>query len=379
MTTTWRKKLKSVQDSVKNLSRFTCPRSWSNDIGAYLKDNPKPKILIIQPSRIGDVIFSMPTASALRMQFPHAWIGWFVDERCKPIIEGNPDIDEIIVFDRQKNSLKYLMELYKYLHKKKIDLSIDLHGLFKSVLMVQLAGARFRIASASTRGMKELSWLFSREIRPEREDSHCVERHLTVARYLGCKTQEIEYHIRVDDLHRKRVAEILKQKNADRDKPLVVIHPGGGWISRRWFPERFAALSEKLISESGVQVVLVGGKEGGAGEKGLNEEIASLVKRPIVDLTGILNLKELAALLLKSNLFIGNEAGPMHLAVALNVPVLALIGPTNPHRTGPFGGRTKIIRHEIECQPCRQRSCRSRKCMELITVDEVFNTAREML
>ncbi|MHB9155945.1 MAG: lipopolysaccharide heptosyltransferase II [Endomicrobiales bacterium] len=375
-------KAREVEGALEELSGFLHGGYWSNDPAEYLRSHPCPKILIVQPSRIGDVLFSLPTAAALRKRFPNAWIGWFVDERCAPLLEGCADIDEVIVFDRGRVSLPYLLGLRRQLHERRLDLSIDLHGLFKSALMVALAGARFRIASSSTNGMRELSWLFSREIRPPEKETHCVDRHLAVARYLGAPDGKPEYHINVGDKERKKIEELLLVPGEASGRPLVAVHPGGGWLSRRWSPERYCALIGRVLSETDARVVLVGGKEGGAGEKGLNEKILSRVKgngQRVADLTGLLSLKELAALLLKSTAFVANEAGPLHLAAALNVPSVALLGPTDPARTGPHGGNVRILRHTVDCQPCRERSCPRRTCMDLITVDEVFNAVKDRL
>jgi lipopolysaccharide heptosyltransferase II len=371
-------KTKEIQNTLKQLSAFTHTHYWSNDIPSYLQYHPNPKILIVQPSRIGDVLFTLPAVAAIRKQYPHAWIGWFVDERCAPVIEGSPDIDEVIVFDRTKKSLSYIRKLYRYLRDKKIDLSIDFHGLAKSAFMVLLGGARYRIASSSTNGMRELSWLFSKEIAADKED-HCVERHLAVARYLNAPVGMVEYHVAIHESANKKIDEFFAQYTVAENRPIVAIHPGGGWLSRRWDAERFSALINRMIAELHAQVILVGGKEGGAGERGLNEEIIAAVHGKIIDATGVLGLKELAALLRRCNLFVANEAGPMHLATALGIPAIALLGPTDPKRTGPFGGKTRIIRHQIDCQPCRERSCSKRTCMELITVDEVFAAVKQAM
>lgn len=372
------KQAQKLKNSLDSLSAFSHKGYWSRDIKEYLLNHPRPKILIVQPSRIGDVVFSLPALLAIRKKYPHAWIGWFVDERCAPLIEGNPAIDEVIVFDRAKLSPGYLINIRSYLHKKNIDVSIDLHGLSKSAFMVLLSGARFKIGSSSTNGMREFSWLFSKEIKPDKEQSHCVERHLAAAKYLGAENPAVEYTMTADEDAAKNVELILSNIAGYGKKPLVVIHPGGGWISRRWFTDRFASLIDRL-SDTGASVVIVGGREGGAAEKGLNEEIVSMSRSKVTDLTDKLSLKELIALLKKASVFVANEAGPMHIATALNVPSIALLGPTDPSRTGPFGGKTSIIRHKVDCQPCRERNCKTKKCMDLITVDEVYNTAIKII
>jgi heptosyltransferase-1 len=364
--------IKRLSAAMEQLYDFTNRWFDFTDIPAFLDAHPRPKILIIQPSRIGDVVFTLPSLSAIRKRYPHAWIGWVVDERCAPILEGNPDIDEIIVFDRSKLSPVYLWRFARSLRARRIDISIDFHGLSKSAMHVLFAGARFKIASASTNGMRELSWLFSREIKPLQNPAHCVDRHLAVARYLDCDISQPSFSLTVDQREADSLVGQLSAGGITFDKPIIVVHPGGGWLSRRWFPGRFAELINRLLDETTVQVVLVGGKEGGAGEQGLNDIILSMVSNPrCLDLTGKLSLKGLAAMLKRASVFVGNEAGPMHMAVAAGTPLVAILGPTDPGRTGPFRGAT-IVRHEIPCQPCRNRSCRDVQCMQLITVDEVF-------
>jgi heptosyltransferase-1 len=322
----------------------------------------------------------MPSLSAIRKKYPNIWIGWVVDERCAGILEGNQYIDEIIVFDRRKVSLSYISQFKKYLRTKNIDVSIDFHGLFKSAALVWLAGAKFKIASASTNGMREFSWLLSKQIKPNYQSDHCVARHLKAVEYLGCETSKVEYNINVSDAQKESLNKKLVDKGIDMSKPIVCIFPGGGWVSRRWFSERFAQVSDKLTVDLCIQVVLIGGKEGGVSEKGINEEIIAQAKHKIFDLTGELTLKELAALLQISKLFVGNEAGPMHLAVAVDMPIVAIIGPTDPKRTGPYAGsKIKIIQHQVSCQPCRNRNCSKRTCMDLITVDEVCFAAKQLM
>jgi heptosyltransferase I len=372
------KQAAALEGAMEKLSTFAEGAYWSPDAAEYLAKHPRPKILIVQPSRIGDVIFTLPALAALRKKYPRAWIGWAVDERCAPVLEANNFLDEVIVLDRPKYSIPYLLKMRKYLRSKDIDLSIDFHGLLKSALIVKLAGAKFRLASSSTNGMREFSWLFSKEIKPASADTHCVERHLAVARYLGCDVsrERLRYPFTVTEEEKKSAAEKLLAKGVNLSKPIALMHPGGGWIARRWFPERFAALADRLSAELGMQAALIGGREGGSSEKGINEEIRAAAKHPLIDLTGELTLKELAAVIQRASVYIGNEAGPMHLAVALGAPVVAIIGPTIPGRTGPFGGNTRIIRKETGCAPCRKRDCEERDCMKNITVDEVFSAAK---
>jgi len=344
------------------------------DIKQYLKNKPNSKILIVQPSRMGDIIFALPAVSAIKKQYPDAHIAWIADERCADIIKGNSLIDNLMIFDRTKVSLSYIIKFYKLLRAEKFDLSIDFHGLFKSAFIVKLAGAKFKLASSSTNGMRELSWLFSKEIKPENFDSHCVQRHLAVAKYLGCDIDNIEYNINPTQQQKENFKNFLSENKIDVSKKIVAVHPGGGWLSRRWQSDKFSKLIDLIKQNYDVNVVLIGGKEGGSSEKGLDEEIISQCKnKDIINLTGKLPLKDLITFFSFCSLFIANEAGPAHIATAMKVNSVVILGPTNAKRTGPFGGNTVIVQKKVPCQPCRNRNCSKKDCMKLISVEEVFN------
>jgi lipopolysaccharide heptosyltransferase II len=370
-------KVKEVESKLNKLFKFTNECYWENDILKYLQYHPSPKILIVQPSRIGDIIFSLPVLNAIKEKYPNARLSWIVDERCSQILEDNPILENVFIWDKKRVSFKYYRQLIKTLRKEKFDLSIDLHGLAKSALLVKLANAHFKIASSSTNGMREFSWLFSKEIK-SLSNVHCVERHLEVAKYLGCK-EEIKYPIYIPEESFQCVKEKLLKENINLEN-IAGIHPGGGWVSRRWNSYKFAVLAGKLKRKLNLDVVLVGGKESGSSEKGLSEEIVRDSGVNVIDMSGKFTLKELCAFLLMCKIFVGNEAGPMHMATALNVNAVAILGPTDAKRTGPYRGNTTIVQHRgVACQPCRNKNCKVVICMKDITVKEVFETIKKKL
>jgi len=348
------------------------------------------KILIVQPSRLGDIIFSLPVVFNLKGLFPNSHITWLVDDRCYELLENNPYIDEIIVVpfkELKKNNLfkkiKEIIKLKNILRSKKFDISIDLHGLFKSSILVLFAKAKYKIASSSSYGMKELSWIFSKEIKSQNSMfQHTIDRHLEVVKYLREKFNkkfEIkkEFPIYLSEENEIKVNEILKKFNIKDD--FITIFPGGGWLSRRWFIENYARLSDILIKEFNYDVVFIGGKPGGSPEEGIIEKIQKLMNEKSYNLSGQLTLKQLCVLLKKTKLFIGNEAGPMHIACALGTKVIGIIGPTNPSRTGPFGNNFIVVKKDIDCAPCRERNCKKMLCMKKITVEDIINAVNKIL
>ncbi|MDR3112985.1 MAG: DUF374 domain-containing protein [Endomicrobium sp.] len=371
-----------VENELNRLYKFADQVYWGGDIKKYLELHPFPKILIVQPSRLGDIVFSLPVVTALKKQYPNAKISWLVDERCAGILQGHSDIDELIVWDRRCRLPSYYFSLRKRLRSAAFDLSIDLHGLFKSAMFVKFANARYKIASSSTNGMREFSWLFSKEIKTP-QTMHCVERHFAVAKYLGADFKA-ESKIYISDEDKFSLDKILNDEGINPSKPIFTFHMGGGWLSRRWPLENFAKLVDRINETLDVNVILVGGKEGGKSEKGLNEYLKELVKTKFADLTDKLTLKQLCALFLKTKVFVANDSGPMHIAsAALNIATIGLLGPTNAKKTRPYGSNALTLQHEIGCRPkkfpCVKRDCANPACMKAITVDEVYEAAKKII
>lgn len=344
------------------------------------------RILIIQPSRLGDCIFCLPTVSTLRKSFPNAYIAWLVDDRCQDIVTGNPDIDEVIILHRSRlqpkqiaSTCRYISELKHTLRSKQFDLSIDFNGLLKSGILAYLSGAKYRIGSFNTIGMRELSYLFSYEVPVLDSEQHVIDRHLAVIRYLGGTRDGTHFPIRVAEQDKQAVQDLLTTHTISKTAPLVVIHPGAGWITRRWFKDRFAQLADMLIEKHQVNVVFVGGRVGGINETGLVDDILRMMHNPALNLVDKISIKQLVALLNQTQLFIGNIAGPMHIATAVNVPVIALVGPTNPATDGPYGDNAIVIRKELSCSYCRKKQCKTLTCMDNISVDEVAAAATSIL
>jgi len=365
-----------VEEKVNRLFKFTDNYYWTRDILRYLEYHPRPKILIIQPSRMSDIIFSLPVLSVIKKKYPNAKLSWIVDEKYAEILNDNPLLESVFIWNKERISLNYYRALRRQLRKQKFDLSIDLHGLAKSALFVLFADARFKVASSSANNIWKFSLLFSKEIKSSR-DCHCIERNLEVAKYLGCCNEEINYSILVHDEDFKSVRDKLLRENINFEK-IIGIHPDADWISRRWEGYKFAALARKLKLELDADIVFIGGgKENEVIEKGLNEKIIATSCVEIVDMTGKFTLKELCAFLKICKVFVGNEAWPMHIATALNTQAVAILGATNAKLTGPYKGNTEIIQRVVPCQPCRNRDCKDIVCMHNISVGEIFNAVKK--
>jgi len=332
-------------------------------------------ILIVKLSAIGDVIHALPVAHALKQTYPAAHITWVVEKTAYDLLTSNPDIDEIIIFDKPKfKSLAGLLANgYKFsqeLKSRQFDLAIDLQGLFKSAAISYLSGAPKRLVYCNAR---ELSRLVGQRICGEHEQGHVVDRYLDVARHLGCTVDEVLFPISITESEIQKTVAIANHVGLRLENPYIVLAPGTNWPSKCWPPIHFAKLADKLYDDHIIPVII-----GGPNDQRLAREIAAHTQVPPIDLTGKTSMKQLAYIIKKSQAFVGGDTGPMHLAVAVGAKVVALFGPTDPKRNGPYGQNHKVLLAPHSCQGCWQRKCpKNSDCLASISADTVFTAVQE--
>ncbi len=344
------------------------------------------RILIIKPSSLGDIVHALPFLKALRDKFPDAHISWVVSKGFEDILSGNPLINELIIFDK---NLKGIVNLAKTLKAQHYDMVIDLQGLLRSGLMTFFAKAPLKIGFENAR--EGSRYFYNKKIKVD-NDMHAVDRYLEVVKAIEHRSQMTDKAQR----HRGTEAQSTEHREGKIEFPLyidktagghvkrllgdimeyVVIVPSARWQTKRWPPEHFAS----LISRIQIPCVITGSK----GDREIAQRIAEL-KNPlnILDLCGKLNLKELSALIAGSKVVVSADSGPLHIAVALGVPVVALFGPTDPQRTGPYGWKEsrkiKVLRASVLCSPCFKKECKNPICMDKISVETVLKEIREYL
>lgn len=337
-------------------------------------------ILIVKLSAIGDVIHTLPSLTALRKLYPEAHITWVVEEAAADIVKNHPGLDAVLV-SRRKSWIKYfrkgkiyralreIQAFLKELRRRPYDLVIDFHGLLKSALIVLLSGGKRKLGYAS---LQELSGLFYNEKIPEDMNKHAVDRYLDFPRYLGAKTGRPEFTLPSDNTAQAKVQSLLEKHHLE-DKKFVAVNPVAYWETKLWDNEKFARLADAIKTKLNVEVVFTGS------DKESIEEIVALMKSKTVNLGGETTLPELACLYKKAQLVITTDSGPMHLAAAAGIPVIALFGPTDPQRTGPYGEGHTIIRADLPCSPCFLKKCPTKKCMRDISPEQVFTVVEERL
>jgi 3-deoxy-D-manno-octulosonic-acid transferase/heptosyltransferase-1 len=335
-------------------------------------------ILIVKLSAIGDVIHTLPSLAALRHLYPDAHITWVVEEAAADIVKNHPYLNAVIVSRRKswpKDILnnKFLKPLFnmrsliKEVRQRPYDLVIDFHGLFKSSIIVLLSSGKRKLGYDS---LQELSGLFLNEKIHEDMNKHAVDRYLDLTRYLGAAIDKAEFVLPQNSDAEAKVKILMNKYNLD-DKNFIAINPIAYWDTKLWNDDSFAKLADLIKNNLKMNVVFTGS------ERGSIEGITSKMKTKGINLGGQTTLLELAYLDKKARFVITTDSGPMHLAAAVGTPVVALFGPTDPARTGPYGEGHTIVSAELPCSPCFLKKCPTIKCMQDISPEQVLEVIAE--
>lgn len=346
------------------------------------------KILIVRLSAIGDVVHVLPALRCLRHYYPYANISWLVEDRAAGLIDGHPDLDEIIIFPRKRwregvfgpirllNTISEVSGFFRNLRAKGFDAAIDFQGNLKSGVMTLLSGAPLRVGFAKGY-CREYNYIFTNHhVTPLKERMHRVEKYLSLLTALGIKPTYEHSTINVSPEDRNYITKSL-ENFINSPRPLVIIHPGTSEFGayKRWPAKSFTHLGNKLIKELGAQVIITWGP----GELDKAKEIISGMDEGSHLAPETSNLHQLASLIGQSDLFVSGDTGPMHIASILGVPQVAIFGPKDPVIYGPYNEHSAVVRKDVECSPCTKRTCDDPICITAITPEEVFEAARELL
>ncbi|MFH1980546.1 MAG: glycosyltransferase family 9 protein [Pseudomonadota bacterium] len=344
---------------------------------------PAPTILIVKLSAIGDVIHTLPALNAIRRRYPRAHITWLVEPAAADLIVGHEALDRVLVSQRREwaggiktgpraKSLHRIARFVRALRDTRYDMVLDFQALLKGSLWVALARGRRKIGFGPGMAHQEMSWLLLNERIPAISmEVHALERNLIMLEALGIHTRRVEYRLPVGPDNVRWV----RQRLAGGGRPVVAINPMAKWPTKLWVPERFAVLADRLVTARGAAVVFTGGPE----DRGSVDAIIARMSSPAINLAGETSLKTLAALYASADCLVTTDTGPMHLAAAVALPVVALFGPTAPWRTGPYGRRHRVVRTAAACSPCFKRTCGTCHCMQAITVDDVTAATLDLL
>jgi lipopolysaccharide heptosyltransferase II len=323
------------------------------------------KILFLRHDRIGDMVLLTAALKALRMVYPHARITVIASERNYEILDHNPNVDEVIIY---KDFFRFIREI----RTRRYDLVIDpfLTYELKQAFMTYIAGGKYRI------GFEEAGREVFFNIRgpatfpPQRMVDHLLD----LAELAGGKREGCEPEVFLSDMEIQWASEVLENKGIGTNELTIAIHPGAHYPSQRWPAERFGELARRILAQCEAKVILLGSSD----EEGLLKAVKDSTGNDI-QIFSCDNIREFMALLSRCDLLVCNNSGPLHIASALKVPTVSMIGPTVTPLWLPYGENNVVISKPLSCSPCNRAHCKDHKCMESITVDKVFEAVQKQI
>ncbi len=307
------------------------------------------------------MIQALPVLRLLKLHWPDAEIFWWIDSALAPLLEGDPDLAGVLRFERRRwRSPRHWPEMFgrvRELRQKKFDLVIDLQCLARSAAFAWLARGEFLVGldtpREGARGFYDLA------IRRNSFYTHAVDWYLSVLPALGVP---VHNHFRwlpprpeiAADVDRKWPNAFSHLKRNGQHPRWIALQPGARWSNKRWPVEHFSELVRQLAKEfPAARFAILGGKE----DQLLGDIISQTAPGPCVNLCGQTTLPEMVEWLRRCDLLVTNDTGPMHAAAALGTPLVALFGPTEPRRTGPYGQLENVLRLDLPCAPCLKSRC----------------------
>jgi ADP-heptose:LPS heptosyltransferase len=330
------------------------------------------KALLVRLSAIGDVVHTLPVLAALR---EHGWqTAWLVEPLARPLLAGNPALGELMEAPAARAfTLSVARRALREARHARPDVALDLQGLWKSAGWARLSGAA-RVIGYARRWRREpaSALLIGERFEPPAEPVHVIDKNLALLRPLGIEAVgRREFPLPALDAE---AAEVDRRLAGLGLAEFAILNPGGGWKSKLWPAERFGALASAL-RERGLAALVTWGP----GEDALADRVVSAsdgAARRCFATT----LREYVALARRARVVVAADTGPMHLAAAVGTPVVALFGPTDPARNGPFSPADEVVRRAPPCAPCHRRACGVHDgVMDGIPVDEVLAAVERRL
>jgi heptosyltransferase-2 len=347
---------------------------FSKKLSVFQSGEDVKRILFIRIDRIGDMVMSTPALKAIKNAFPTSELTVLASPSNQSLLFNNPYVDKIIVYGQRRKTVETIKVL-RQLRKHKLYLAIDPYAGYelKTALIPFLSGAEKRVGYAS----------YGREVffnirGPEIENNrHIIDLTLDVLKSIGIVAQDRTPEIFLAEDEERWARNWLKNKGIG-DKPIIGIHPGAYYETQRWLPESFADLAKQLLKAKEVDLILFGGTK----DKELIDRISSIVNNKEVRVYIAHDLRSFASLLSCCHLFICNNSGPLHMAIATDTPTVSFMGPTIKERWMPIGDIHTVLRADnLSCIGCNLGICEieTHDCMRLITPSMVINVIENFL
>lgn len=342
-------------------------------------ENPG-KIMVRATNWIGDAVMSLPALEALRRSYLPTEIVLVAKPWVSEIYANHPAVNRIITYDPtgEHRGATGFWKLVKTLQEEAFDAAVLLQNAFHAAWMAWLAKIPVRIGFARDGRGALLTDAIGAP--PPAEYGHQVYYYLELLFRAGLipAVEEVEeMHLTVSGDERRWAAAQLEQLGLGGPRFLIGITPGAAFgPAKRWLPDRFAALADRLIGALNADILILGS----AAERPLAEEIGKAMRHTPAIVTGETTLRQLMALLGECRVMVTNDSGPMHLGAALGLPVVAVFGSTDERATGPVSPRARVVKHPVECSPCGLRKCPiDFRCMTGISVSAVFDAVATLV
>ena len=335
------------------------------------------KILILKPSSLGDVVQALPVLRLIKRHLPDSQIYWWIDSRLAPLLEGDPDLTGTILFDRRHwvrpQNWSTLWHSIRWIREQAFDWVIDLQCLFRSGSFAWLANGALTVGLDEPR--EGARAFYDIAVRRPSYHTHAIDWYLGVLPVLGVPVSWAFDWLPI----RSDAAETVRQRAASANGRWFIIQPGARWANKCWPTEHFAELVRRLATTyPDLRFAILGGEQ----DVPRGEAIARVAPQRCLDLTGRTSLAEMVEWIRLSQLMVTNDTGPMHVAAALGKPVIAVFGPTEPRRTGPYGQLEHTLQLTLPCVPCMKSYCTYFKpfeCLRGLAPVTVFDAVQRRL
>ncbi|MGA1875201.1 MAG: lipopolysaccharide heptosyltransferase II [bacterium] len=340
------------------------------------------RILVIQLFAMGDLLLSLPLLKGLRSDYPDTEIDFWIVKNWRELEPLLPYVNRIITTDSRDFMRTFLV--IRSLRKRRYDLAFILYPVVIGSWLAFLAGAKYRIGYTRDFDDREFlhkadSFLLTHPVPLGNTVIHDTQRYLALGRHLGLPCTWEAPFLYIPSSANSYINQFLQQrKRGIQTRYLIGINPNASWLGKRWPDHKFAALADLLIKNLKAEVIFFGSKS----EKEYVDSVISRMASKPLSAAGRTSLVEMAALIRCCSLFISNDSGPMHMACALDVPTLAIMGPTRVEMFRPWATQAELMQSNLPCTPCQYENtdhCRHFSCIRSISVSSVYRASIKMI
>jgi len=336
------------------------------------------RIMIRSTNWIGDAIMTTPAIRAIRKTFPHANITLLAKPWVVPVFQYSPHIDQIMIYDAHgcHSGLKGMAQLVQDIRAQQFDTAILLQNAIEAAILSFLGGIERRIGfNTDARG---LLLTHAVPISKAIKKIHQTRYYVQMLESVGIQNSGLDLELFIGLSDRVSAYRFLQKINSSKDFQWVGMNPSATYgTAKQWFPKRFAQLADRIARNHHAGILIFGGPK----DRQLGEQVCEMMQTPAVNLAGQTTLGMAMALIQQCRTFITNDSGLMHIACALQTPLVAIFGSTNPITTGPIGKNSHIVQVRTSCSPCLLTDCPKDRhlCMEAVNVDKVYQKVEALL